>query len=72
MNAHKVAVKTAKAYRANVRDERFWMKADIRAAVYRGKECVTRSIYYIENLDWLKNNGFQYAKHPHYGISTIL
>lgn len=42
------------------------MKAAIRDVVHQGKECVVRSIYYTENLDWLKENGFKYTKHPHY------
>lgn len=66
MNTHKAAVKTAKAYKDNVRNERFWMKVAIRKAVHQGKECITRSIYYAENLDWLKENGFQYTKHSDY------
>lgn len=67
MNAHKAAVKTAKAHKANVKDERYWMKVAIKETIRQGKECITRSIYYTENLDWLKKNGFQYTKHPHYG-----
>lgn len=66
MNAHKAAIKTAKAHRANVRAERYWMKVGIKDAVHHGKECITKTIYYTENLDWLKKNGFQYTKHPHY------
>ena len=66
MNAHKSAVMTAKARRANIRDERYWMKAAIKYAVHQGKECITRSIHYAENLDWLKEKGFNYTKHPHY------
>lgn len=66
MNAHKAAVKTAKARRANIRDERYWTKVDIKDAAHHGKECITKTIYYIENLDWLKKNGFQYTKHSHY------
>lgn len=66
MNTHKAAIKTAKAHKANVRDERYWMKAAIRDIVHQGKECITRSIHYTENVDWLKEKGFKYTKHPHY------
>lgn len=66
MNAHKAAIKTAKARRANIRDERYWMKACIREVANQGKECMTRNIYYAENLDWLKENGFKYTEHPYY------
>lgn len=66
MNAHKTAVKTAKARRANIRDERYWIKVGIKDAAHHGKECITKTIYYTENLDWLKDSGFKYTKHPDY------
>lgn len=66
MNAHKASVKAARANKANVRDERYWMKVGIENASYYGKECITRSIHYTENLDWLKEKGFKYTKHPQY------
>lgn len=65
MNTRKAVIKAAKAHKANVKDERYWIKIAIRMAVDRGKECTTKVIYYTENLDWLKENGFKY--HPYYG-----
>lgn len=44
----------------------FTNKAAIRDVVHQGKECITRSIHYTENLDWLKEKGFKYTKHPQY------
>lgn len=66
MNAHKAAVKTAKAYKANIRNERYWTKVGIKNADYYGKGCIIKTIYYTENLDWLKKNGFKYTNYLNY------
>lgn len=72
MNAHKIAIKSEKAYKANIRDERYWIKVAIKSAANDGKKCTNKNIYYVENLNWLKENGFKYTEYPDYkGVYQI-
>lgn len=64
MNANKMAKKTKKAYKADIKSERSLIKAFIDNASIFCRAYAEKEISHNENLEWLKRKGFEITKVP--------
>lgn len=72
MNAHKIAIKAKRAYKASIKNERYWIKFCIKRSAEFNRTSSEHKIKYAENFEWLKEKGFKVTKKPDYNCIYII